>query len=81
MEKDLLPGVRKKLANTKGTPPSLEETTSNNLATATPNEIVQLHAKIEKGKKKEMDQYALDHDISLTKVIIDSFDFYKKNNP
>ena len=69
-----------KKKNKKSNPPAANDSAPDNLAKANPEETTYFNMLMPKGLKKEIKLFAMEHDTSMTDILIKSFHFFKANN-
>jgi hypothetical protein len=70
---------RKKGKSTKGTPPK-ETVSSENLHKPSNDKKVALNFLVDSEFRKSLKAYALEHDMSMVKLLQKMFDFYKEHH-
>ena len=74
--------IKTKPPTRKGTPPPLEEASDNltNIPTKSVGVKRDLNFKVDIEFKKRFKGYATNHDMSMTKLLINAFEFYKAHH-
>ena len=70
----------RKTAKDKAPAPSIDQSAPANLSKPNPNDKDHFNMILTVEQKQEIKMFAMMHNTTMTKVMLDAFDFYKANN-